>query len=201
VEAIPAQVIAPRRAPRGRWIVAAVALLVLASPARAPATVVAAKDFAALCREADLIFVGTVTTVDSRWADPDEQSIETLVTFGNLTWLRGPAQPTVTLRFAGGAVDGLREAIAGVPQFAVGERRVIFAREGMYVSPIVGFDEQGALRVTEGPDGAQVVAPPTSGAALRLGTPSATPAAGPVPLDEYLDRIRARLGDPAAEVP
>jgi hypothetical protein len=116
---------------------------------RAAATVVVAKDFAALCAEADLIFVGTVSKTESRWIDRDKQAIETQVTFEDLTWLRGPAQSSITLHFAGGEVDGLREEIAGVPGFTVGERRIIFARNGRYVSPIVGFD-QGALRVVEG---------------------------------------------------
>ncbi len=76
---------------------------------RVSATVVIAKDFAALCDEADLVFVGTVTGVASRWSDPATQSVETLVTFGDLTWLRGTVQTTVTLRFGGGEMDGLRE--------------------------------------------------------------------------------------------
>jgi hypothetical protein len=183
--------------------------------ARAGATVVVAKDFAALCAEADLIFVGTVTDVASRWADPSRQAIETLVTFGELTWLRGGAQPSVTLRFAGGTVDGLHEEIAGVPQFVVGERRMIFARAGAFVSPIVGFD-QGALRVIEHAGSAAVVVgaggprPPRDGAeapgnaVVRLTPPHPAtsdqhPAAReePVPLDEFLDRVRRELAQPS----
>src|SRR5215470_6359453 len=103
----------------------------------ASATVVIAKDFAALCAESDLIFVGTVTGVASRWSDPSKQAIETLVTFGDLTWLRGAPQATVTLRFDGGTVDDVHEDVAGVPHFGEGERRVIFAHAGRFVSPIV----------------------------------------------------------------
>jgi hypothetical protein len=188
------------------------ALAVLCATAgRASATVVVAKDFAALCAEADLIFVGTVTSTASHWIDREQQAIETQVTFGDLTWLRGPAQPSITLRFAGGEVDGLREAIAGVPGFTVGERRIIFARNGRYVSPIVGFD-QGALRVIEGEGGPVVVGP--NGAALvdgealairgaaRSGTPAAdeqqptSADAQPVPLNQFLDRVRGQIGFP-----
>ncbi len=91
---------------------------------RRRATVVVSKDFAALCDEADLIFVGTVTEVESRWVDSSQQAIETLVTFGDLTWMYGTPQSSVTLRFAAARLDGLREEIAGAPQFARGERRV-----------------------------------------------------------------------------
>jgi hypothetical protein len=119
---------------------------------RADATVVVAKDFGALCAEADLIFVGTVASTQSRWSDPQRQAIETAVTFADLTWLRGGSQATVELRFGGGELEGLRESVAGVPQFTVGERRVIFAHAGHYVSPLVGFS-QGQFRVVDGADG------------------------------------------------
>ena len=65
---------------------------------RVQATVVVAKDFDALCAEAALIFVGTVTKVESRWSDPQRQAIETEVTFGDLTWLRGGAPAPSTTR-------------------------------------------------------------------------------------------------------
>jgi hypothetical protein len=164
---------------------------------RAPATVVVAKDFAALCADADLIFVGTVGAVESRWVDAGRQSIETLVTFDDLSWLQGQPQSSVTLRFGGGTVDGLHMDIAGVPRFTVGERRVIFAYDGAFVSPIVGFD-QGALLVVDGTDGPRVVeggtSPRLSGpaGALRLGAPER---GAPVPLDQYLDRVRQQLAD------
>jgi hypothetical protein len=180
-------------------VLALLVTLVLA-PDRAPATVVVAKDFAALCAEADLIFVGTVTGIESRWTDASKQAIETLVTFGDLTWLRGAPRLSITLRFGGGEVDGLREEIAGAPHFTIGERRVIFAHDGRYVSPIVGFD-QGALRVVDGDVGPVVVgapAAPITEGALRLGAPPAGPAE-PVPLDEFLDRVQRQLALPAGD--
>lgn len=161
--------------------------------ASAAATVVIEKDFAALCAEADLVFVGTVTRVEAGWRDASRQAIETAVTFSDLTWLRGAPRASVTLRFAGGEVDGLREAIAGVPHFAVGQRGVIFAREGDYISPLVGF-HQGLFRIVDGAHGATVgdaegrPIDAGSGAALRLGTPET--ATG---LDEFLARVRRQL--------
>lgn len=170
----------------------ALAVYAVAARDRAAATVVVAKDFEALCREADLIFVGTVVAVESHWAGADRQAIETRVTFAALDWVHGPPEPTVTLRFAGGEIDGLREEVAGVPRFAVGERRVIFAREGRYVSPIVGFD-QGVYRVVEDSAGPAVIeAAPSGGASLRIGDATA-PAPAAVPLDRFLSRIRAEL--------
>ena len=180
----------------------AAALLFVGLAAPVAATVVVAKDFAALCNEADLIFVGIVTDVVSRWSDPATHSIETLVTFGDLTWLRGGPASTVTLRFGGGEVDGVREEYAGVPHFSLGERRVIFAHDGAFVSPIVGFD-QGALRVVDGADGAHVLGAPSAAdarGALHLGAPAGAPPS-PVPLDAFLDRVRQQLASPTDSTP
>lgn len=171
------------------------------APPRAAATVVIAKDFAALCAEADLVFVGTVTAVESRWSDPARRAIETAVTFADLTWLRGAARDTVTLRFAGGTMDGLHEEVAGVPRFAVGERRVLFARDGTYVSPVVGFN-QGVFQVVEGADGPVVLdhdahaVTAVGRAALQRGAVGDRAAA--VPLDTFLEQVRARLADEGA---
>jgi hypothetical protein len=83
----------------------------------------------------------------------------------------------------------------------VGERRVIFAHEGTFVSPIVGFD-QGALRVVAGAGGAMVVpdAPAGTTAALRLG-PAASADGGAVPLEEFLARVRQQLAQPPGGTP
>lgn len=193
VEAVSAALIRPGR--RAASLAAAVLLAIALLAAHAPATVVVAKDFAALCADADSIFVGTVGAIESRWVDDERHAIETLVTFDDLTWLRGEPRSSITLRFGGGTIDGLHMDIAGVPRFTVGERRVIFAYDGAFVSPIVGFD-QGALRVVDGTDGPLVVPSGTSprlsgpAGALRLGAPAG---GAPVPLDEYLDQVRQQL--------
>lgn len=188
-----------RSAPRRRaHRLALLALLSLLGTAPAGATVVVEKDFAALCAEADLIFVGTVTGVAAEWSDPQRRAIRTRVTFGDLTWLRGGPAASITLTFAGGEMDGLREEIAGVPRFALGERRVLFARDGAYVSPLVGFN-QGQFQVVEGPDGAVVFdaegkpVPAANRAALQQGESAA--AGPPVSLDAFLGRVRNALED------
>ncbi len=180
-----------------RALPAAFCLTVLAAwGAPVAATVVVAKDFAALCAEADLVFVGTVTDVTSSWRDAAQRSIETQVTFGALTWLHGTPRPAVTLHFAGGEVGGLREEVAGVPSFAVGQRRIVFARDGDFLSPVVGF-HQGLFQVVD--DGAGPVVLDASGravtgvarAALQRGTRGDATAA--LPLDAFLDRVRQQL--------
>jgi hypothetical protein len=119
-----------------------------------------------------------------------------VVTFADLTWLRGGPQATVELRFGGGELEGLREAVAGVPQFTVGDRRVIFAHAGHYVSPLVGFS-QGQFRVVDGAGGPVVLDADGSGvtgvgrAALPRGAAEDRTAA--LPLDAFLARVRAQM--------
>ncbi len=78
------------------------AVRLLFAPAEASSSLIVAKSFADLTAEADLIFVGTVQRVESRWSDPERQAIETLVTFTQLEPVRGAAGTELTLRFCGG---------------------------------------------------------------------------------------------------
>lgn len=174
-----------------RWLAALAAAALTAQPASA--TTVIAKDFSALCAKADLIFVGTVSTVESRWTDPERQAIETLVTFSDVTPVFGTEDREVTLRFGGGQVGTLREEIAGVPQFAVGDRRVIFARREYSVSPIVGF-HQGVFPVVDTPEGPAVIGVDTATSEERAGTePQRASREGGVPLETFLERVRREL--------
>ena len=163
----------------------------------AGATTIIAKDFGQLCREADLVFVGTVVEVASEWSDPGKQAIETRVVFSDLLPLVGVEGSRVELRFGGGTMDGIREEIAGVPRFAVGERRVIFARKEHAVSPIVGFD-QGAFTVVDSASGPVVLGSggrpvaAIAGPTVNLAPSPAGPEAG-LPLDSFLERVREQL--------
>ena len=84
-------------------------------------TTVVAKDLTTLCEEADVAFVGTVADVRSQWADPEQQRIETLATFAQLTPLYGNPGDEITLRFPGGEIEGMREEVAGLPRFRIAD--------------------------------------------------------------------------------
>jgi hypothetical protein len=127
--------------------------ILLSLPCRA--TTVLPTTLSQMCAQADMIFVGAVSEVRSQWADADALRIETFVTFADLQILLGAPAPTITLSFAGGRMGDVVEAVAEMPAFAVGERVLLFAHEGRYVSPIVGF-HQGCFRVVES-DGEPVV--------------------------------------------
>ena len=167
-------------------------VLLLLAPLPTLATMIVAKDFAGLCDEADMIFVGTVTEVQSRWVDESQRAIETLVTFSDLTSLLGVDGREVTLRFAGGEVDDIREEIAGVPRFTVGDRVLIFARDDRSISPIIGL-QQGCFRVVDGPNGPVVEIPEQHPA---FAGDDAARAASTLTLDAFVEQVRRELASP-----
>ena len=120
----------------------------LALASATTATVLIPKDVSDLTKEADVVFVGTVIDITSEWADPDKSRIYTYVAFDNLEIIAGDYQnSSLTVRFSGGEMDDVKILYAGVPQFNLGERNLIFLR-GNYIElcPVVGWI-QGRFRV------------------------------------------------------
>lgn len=112
------------------------------------ATTVLEKSFSSLVQDAEVIAVGTVTAIETEW-DAQKEAPFTLVTFSDLEVLKGDeSQTEITLHFLGGPTpDGLIMQIAGVPQFTLGERYVIFCIGNQHHAvPLVGL-WQGVYRV------------------------------------------------------
>lgn len=115
-------------------------LLLLAVAALARATTVEPPSFAELVAEAESIYRGQVTAVQSRRvASPTGASIiKTFVTFAVERTLKGSAQPEVELEFLGGTVGEDSLEVAGVPQFTVGQREIVFVQKnGRQFCPLV----------------------------------------------------------------
>ncbi len=111
-------------------------------------TTVLHQSFSDLVQKAETIAVGTVSTIHAEW-DAAREIPYTLVTFTDLDIRKGnPHQSTLTLQFVGGpAPDGAILQIAGVPEFHLGDRVVIFAVGNYHRAvPLVGF-WQGTYRV------------------------------------------------------
>jgi len=102
-------------------------------------------------QRAEVIAIGTVTGIREQW-DTTRQAPFTLVTFSNLTVLKGNPGTEVTLYFLGGHTpEGKVLEIAGMPHFTVGEKNVVFcAGNQRDVIPLVGL-WQGLLRVAFDP--------------------------------------------------
>jgi hypothetical protein len=130
------------------WLVG----LLLWSPIPAArATTAVEMTFADLVSHAEVIAVGTVTDIHEQW-DATQKVPLTLVTFSNLTVLKGNPGNSMTLEFVGGTMpNGLVMAISGVPHFAVGEKTVVFSTGNHKdFCPLTGL-WQGLFRVTANP--------------------------------------------------
>jgi len=186
--------IRPLWSSRRAGVLLALALLAAVPLSRAGATTIIEKDFSSICAEADLIFAGVVRKVESRWRDQARRSIETVVTFTVEERVHGVSGSEVELAFAGGEMDGLREVVAGIPEFRVGEQVVVFASSQPSISPVIGFN-QGYFRV-EGGRVLNAERAPVLGArqrALTVGDSSQTERG--MPLSEFLAAVRQRLAE------
>ena len=122
--------------------------VVLLGAAPVSATTVIQKSFAEVVQAAEVIAVGTVTTIATEW-DAAHNRPFTLITFSTLDVLKGAhTEPELTLRVLGGPhPDGSILQIVGVPQFNIGERLVVFVTgNDHYAVPLVGL-WQGVYRV------------------------------------------------------
>ena len=110
--------------------------------------------FGELVARADVIFVGEVVDVRPFPLETrDGTIVKTRVIFRVTDPLWGTASTLEAFDFLGGEWGNVGMAIAEMPTFAVGDRRVVFARRDRSINPIVGFT-QGLLEIER--DGAGV---------------------------------------------
>jgi hypothetical protein len=118
-------------------------LLALASafvPARA--TSVIPPSFPELVAEAEAIYRGRVTDVQTRRATaPDGTAIiKTYVTFTIERTLKGPARRDVTLEFLGGTIGDESLVVTGMPKFSLGTTDYVFVQQnGVQYCPLVAL--------------------------------------------------------------
>ena len=100
-----------------------------------------------LVTQADVIFVGDVVDVHSFTLRVRNNTvIKTRVTFSVSDPVYGTTSLVEVFDFLGGEAGGVGMAVAGMPKFAIGDHRVVFAHRGSSINPIVGFT-QGLLQV------------------------------------------------------
>jgi hypothetical protein len=98
--------------------------------------------------QADVIFVGDVVDVRPFTVQTRERTIvKTRVTFSVSDPLYGTSSLVEVFDFLGGETADLGMKVEGMPTFAVGDRRVVFARRDRSINPIVGFT-QGLMKVS-----------------------------------------------------
>jgi hypothetical protein len=140
-------------APHSRHLAAIVLLAALLAAGRANSTTVIAMTFDELLADAEEVFVGQVVDQRSAWEESRSgRSIVTLVTFRVERVLKGSPRIQATVEFLGGTIGDDTMRVAGVPQFRIGDRDVLFLSGVIRpVSPVVGV-MQGRFRVIRDPE-------------------------------------------------
>jgi hypothetical protein len=109
----------------------------------ARATSVVPPSFAELVGDAEAIYRGRITAVESRWvaqAEGQGNVIKTFVTLAVERALKGTDQKEVTLEFLGGTVGGESMSVSGMPKFKVGDREIVFVQKnGIQFCPLVAL--------------------------------------------------------------
>jgi hypothetical protein len=116
------------------------------------ATTLIRMDFGDLARDANLIVVGTVKSVEGRW-DDTLTFVHSDVTLNVEQSLRGNAPSEVVLSTPGGQIGGIAQRADGAATFEPGERVLVFLttwEDGSY--KVLGY-EQGKSRLLTEQDG------------------------------------------------
>ena len=133
------------------------------------ATSFEAVTFDDLVTQSDVIFVGDVVDVRPYVLQAGDRTIvKTRVTFRVDDPVFGTSSLVEVFDFLGGETPELGMTVAGMPTFAVGDRRVVFARRGRSINPIVGFT-QGLMKVSRDANGIDRVTTLEGAPVARLG--------------------------------
>lgn len=156
--------------------------------------------FEDLVTRAEVIFVGEVVDVRPFILDTREGTIiKTRVIFRVSDPIWGTTSALEIFDFFGGELNGIGMAIAEMPRFAVGDRRIVFARRERSINPIVGFT-QGLLRVSRDSagvdrvttlDNVPLAGPETIGTARQNAAAPRTP----MRLSDFRDQIARGLAE------
>jgi hypothetical protein len=133
-------------------------LACLAALDRSQATTVIPPTFDELVAQADVIFQGVATGVQSQWVGEGAQRhIVTYVTFKVEESLKGNAGQNYTMRMLGGTVDGETMAVSDAPKFKVGDKDILFVQNnGTQFIPLVGI-MHGRFHVKHDQSGQEIV--------------------------------------------
>ena len=120
------------------FVLAACSILALSF---ARATTVVPPSFDELVGQAEVIFQGTVTNVQSQWTgEGGDRHIVTYVTLKVEEAMKGDPGASYTVRMFGGTVDGTTMEVSDTPKFQVGDRDILFVEHnGTQFVPLVGI--------------------------------------------------------------
>ena len=175
--------------------------LALCCGATAGATSYLPVTFSELVTRADVIFAGEVVDVRPFPLETREGTIiKTRVVFQVSDPIWGTSGSLEIFEFLGGEWGGIGMAVAEMPQFAVGDRRVVFARRDRSINPIVGFtqgllqigrDSAGVDRIFTA-DGTPIAQPESIGSGVAG---SSLPRTAAMRLSDFRERVRRAIAE------
>lgn len=156
------------------------------------ATTIIQPNFSELATQADLVFRGRVTNLESR-SDTSStgRAIYTRITFEVTKVYKGQAGKSVTLEFLGGEANGARMEVSGMPTFLKGDEVVLFTDPDKTAAcPVLGwnygvFDVESQINGSEQPTISAYVnvpespVPPVSASQTPSPEPSSSPNTAP----------------------
>ncbi len=113
--------------------IALLAVFLITTQNLAFATTIIHTPFTQMCQEADAIIEAIVQSKSSRIVGDSTVPFPEIVTdvvLANIVTLKGNRPNPLTLTYPGGTVGGITMSVPGMPRFEVGERKVLFLREG-----------------------------------------------------------------------
>lgn len=162
------------------------------------------KEFDHLVIEAEQIFIGTVTAIQSRKTQTG--AIMTDATFSDLQVLKGSGVTNeIVLIVLGGTVGAETFKLGGIPEFQLGIRYLVFSKgNGTTIFPVVGGkqglfqvkrDSTSSMELVFDADGfpitSSTVRDAMSSTVAPLRDPTLPPE--PIPFDTFIQAIKARL--------
>ncbi len=169
------------------------------------ATTVIPPTFDELVSQAELIFQGTVTNVQSQWTgEGGQRHIVSYVTIQVEDALKGNPGASYTMRMLGGTVGEETMEVSDAPKFKVGDREILFVENnGRQFIPLVGImfgrfqvqrDERTGADIVLNNEGKAVTDLAQLGKADLHASPSvATNAAAPLNVAAFKSAIRSKL--------
>jgi hypothetical protein len=172
-------------------ILAALSMAVAAAAPPVGASTFVAMSTSDLVKSSSAVVEGEVLTLESRWT-ADRRIIVTDATVRVWDVLGGKAPEVVQVKTFGGTVRGFTVDAIGFPEFALGERVLLFLEPDTEVGRLrVNGYQQGLYRIVQGPDGIETAVPSVDHG-VRLLSPSGAQAQPlpAIPLDDLRHLIR-----------
>jgi hypothetical protein len=140
--------------------------------------------------ESSAVLAGTVASKESNWTDGGRNIVTTIVIKVDRAFKGNGIPKSITIVQPGGRMGDLVQRVHGYPNFAPGERALLFLNSSKLGSWSVNGMFQGKYGITRGKDGVDYISPPQPGAGTKIVPLANHGKRAPVPLDEFIRSLK-----------